>query len=374
MRIRLTSSLLLIFLTGSVFGEVNKNSLNKINQTIQEIQKEIQQDSHQYQKLEQILKETEVSIGTLDQEINTLNHNITDTQKRLNTLHLQQSLYEKNLNTEENFLSEELAALYVFERHHYLPSLLNQKSTHDLQRKISYFKYLNRAHLASIDQIQITLAALEENEQHIAQENTRLTAAFHQKKIQQQQLETLQAEKNKILSVLENDISHKEEELSALQKNKRRLETLIASLDEKSKTPIQPPIPFVNMQGNFRWPTSGKIVQTFGAPLGHSELNSTGVVIEAPKGNDVYALYPGKVVFADWLKGFGLLTIIDHGDGYMTLYARNNSLYHKVGDFVNKGELIAKVGNSGGYTQNGLYFEIRKNGQPVNPALFCKAS
>jgi len=128
---------------------------------------------------------------------------------------------------------------------------------------------------------------------------------------------------------------------------------------------------FVNLQGKLHWPTVGDVATRFGTELGDSKLKYNGVLIQAPQGQPVHAIYNGRVIFANWLQGLGLLLIIDHGNGYMSLYGHNEALYKKVGDIVKPNDLIAAVGNSGAPGPTGLYFEIRHNGQPINPEQWC---
>jgi septal ring factor EnvC (AmiA/AmiB activator) len=130
-------------------------------------------------------------------------------------------------------------------------------------------------------------------------------------------------------------------------------------------------IAFTSLQGKLSWPTAGKVLTHFGAELGDSNLKYNGVLIQAPAGQPIHAIYAGRVIFANWLQGLGLLLIIDHGNGYMSLYGHNAALYKKVGDSVKPNDLIASVGDSGVPGPIGLYFEIRHNGQPVNPDAWC---
>jgi septal ring factor EnvC (AmiA/AmiB activator) len=132
-------------------------------------------------------------------------------------------------------------------------------------------------------------------------------------------------------------------------------------------------VPFSRLKGKLPWPVQGKLAARYGANRKAESLTWRGVVIDAEEGREVKAIYNGRVVFADWMRGFGLLLIVDHGNGYMSLYGHNQSLYKNVGDVVRKGEAVATVGNSGGRETPGLYFEIRHNGVPDNPVLWCRA-
>jgi septal ring factor EnvC (AmiA/AmiB activator) len=128
--------------------------------------------------------------------------------------------------------------------------------------------------------------------------------------------------------------------------------------------------PFHSRKGKLRWPARGRLAQRFGAPRSGG-LRWRGVMIEAQEGGEVRAVSQGRIAFSDWMRGFGLLLIIDHGDGYMSLYGHNQTLYKEVGEWVDTGEVVALLGASGGRTESGLYFEMRHKGRPINPVHWC---
>ena len=129
---------------------------------------------------------------------------------------------------------------------------------------------------------------------------------------------------------------------------------------------------FAGLRGKLKWPSRGRLANRYGSRRKEGKLKWQGVMIKAPEGTEVTAISHGRIAFSDWLRGFGLLTIIDHGDGYMSLYGGNQSLYKEVGDWVEAGDVIASVGNSGGHRETALYFEIRHNGKPTNPLKWCR--
>ena len=269
-------------------------------------------------------------------------------------------------------LAQEIKTLYYLGNHSYLKTLLTQSGDTQFSQNMTYFRYLNQSRLQSMQQMQQTLKAIQQNQTKLKVQAAQLQKVLNAKEIQQQKLLALQSSRNKILVALKAKIDDQQQTLNNLQQNKKRLQQLVEKLREEKQTPVQPPLPFNKMQHQLNWPVKGKIEQHYGESVENSQLTASGVVIAAKQGTYIHAIYPGKVIFSDWLKGFGLLIIIDHGNGYMSLYGRNNALYHQVGDFVNKGEVIASVGKSGGYQQSGLYFEIRKNGDPLNPEAWCR--
>ena len=164
-------------------------------------------------------------------------------------------------------------------------------------------------------------------------------------------------------------IKTRQQRLAILEKNKIHLESTLKSLSQKSNAWTDDYA--VLKRGKLPWPAKGRILSSFGRSISSSELKSTGVLIQAPMGRKVRAVMPGKVIFSRWMRGYGLLIIVDNGHGYMTLYGRNESLYKKRGDVIKRGEIISAVGNSGGYQKSALYFAIRHNAKPVNPSKWC---
>lgn len=348
-------------------------SLDAINQSIQKIQNELNQDDIKRSQLEKTLQQAEISAGSLNNDLMELNQELIKEQALLLRLKSAQRDNQGKLQNQQQDLANEIKTLYYLQNHNYFETLLNQSNVETLSRNMTYFKYFNQSRLEHIQEIQHTLTQIKQQRTQIQQQSANLQIMQQAKLQRQAQLKTLQQARKTILDKLNQQILSSQQTLKELEKNKARLQNLFDNLSSTTitQTPIQPPLPFEGMKGKLPWPTQGKITTHFGQAIGNSQLTSTGVVILAPQGQHVYAIYPGKVIFANWLKGFGLLMIVNQGNGYMTLYGRNDSLYHKVGDFVNSGDLLATVGDSGGYDQTGLYFEIRENGNPIDPEGWC---
>jgi septal ring factor EnvC (AmiA/AmiB activator) len=201
-----------------------------------------------------------------------------------------------------------------------------------------------------------------------------LTALQEEQRQQAAQLEVQRQNREQVLVQLNTQLDNQGGELKHLQTDEKQLQALVRSLQELlSDIPVEASQqkPFKALKGQLRWPARGQLVKRFGSLRGNSGLKWQGVLIEAPEGGQVRAVSKGRVAFADWMRGFGLLLIIDHGDGYMSLYGQNEALYKEVGEWVDSGEVVATLGASGGQTEAGLYFEIRHNGHPVNPLSWC---
>jgi septal ring factor EnvC (AmiA/AmiB activator) len=200
-------------------------------------------------------------------------------------------------------------------------------------------------------------------------------ALLDRQRSQRDALETSRRERGELLADLNRDIHNTKQRLSQLKEDEQSLQELVKRLRRalaEIPSPRGPGKSFAQLKGRLRLPAEGAIAARFGMPRQVGQLKWQGILIDAPDGADVNAVAAGRVVFADWLRGFGLLLIIDHGDGYMSLYGYNQGLHKNVGDSVKAGELIATVGNSGSHSQSGLYFEIRHQGSPVDPLLWCK--
>jgi septal ring factor EnvC (AmiA/AmiB activator) len=261
---------------------------------------------------------------------------------------------------------------------------------------LTYYDYLNRARVDRIGEIDRKLAEIDVLQQAIAQQAEALEDLHNQRAGQLQALQESKASRRQILVKLGAEINTKQQRLEALLQNERNLSELVIKLrralaaipPEPAPAPAPssaPPsrsatgpapkdgAPFARYKGRLSWPARGKITARYGSSRQVGALTWRGVMIGAEEGGDVKAIYRGRVAFADWLRGFGLLIIIDHGDGYMSLYGHNQNLARGVGDWVERGDVIATVGNSGGEDSAGLYFEIRHNGVPDNPLQWCRA-
>ena len=162
--------------------------------------------------------------------------------------------------------------------------------------------------------------------------------------------------------------------MSNLETSRGRIENLLKSLGELlADIPTSPSEnqPFVSQKGKLPWPVNGRFLNNFGQPKNYGDLKWNGVLIKAELGTPVRVVSHGRVAFSDWLQGFGFITIVDHGDGYMSLYGHNESLFKQTGDWVQAGEVIATAGDSGGQPTSGVYFEIRSRGKPINPSKWC---
>jgi septal ring factor EnvC (AmiA/AmiB activator) len=247
--------------------------------------------------------------------------------------------------------------------------LLSQESPATLGRMLVYFDYYNRARTEQIAAVSAELAKLDELESATAHAEEQLAALEAKQASELKALERSRDDRRAAVAKLDAEIRDANAAASKLRNEERRLSEVVKRLAELSSDfPVDNEQPFARSKGKLAWPVQGRLAGDYGQPRGAGgPVKWTGVLLEANAGTPVKAVYHGRVAFADWLQGLGLLVIVDHGGGYMSLYGHNEVLLKESGDWVEPGETIAQVGDSGGQARPGLYFEIRYNGEPVNP-------
>lgn len=357
-----------------IFATDTPKNLSQIQTQIQNLKQDLTAQQSSREQLLQTLQQTETSLGQLNAAHKKTTTELHKQQTILSSLQRQQLQYQKSLAQQQQRIAQQIHAAYLLGQQNYLKMLLNQQDPTQVNRNLTYYRYFIRERLDLINQLNATLQLLATNQQEITQHTENLTSLLAEQQQQILQIKTSQQQRREVLLQLDTAITSKNQQLTILQANKQALESVVQKLQS------QPTIPnvhwadygsFSHAQGKLNWPTKGKIISRFNSPIDNSELKANGVVITAKQGQNVYAVAPGKVIFSQWLAGYGLLLIIDHGHNFMTLYGRNASLNKAVGDNVAAGELLATVGNSGGYSQPSLYFEIRQQGKPLNPEKWC---
>jgi septal ring factor EnvC (AmiA/AmiB activator) len=279
----------------------------------------------------------------------------------------------EQVDSQKHVLELQVKAAYGMGRNEKLKVMLNQQDSALSGRVMVYYDYLNKVRLKEISKINQDLQQLRELETKKRKETALLEGKLEKRKLQRAVLLETKAERKALLVKLKRQFASKNQQLSRFKASEKRLKSLISSLQQTTDDfPFEEGAvkAFAKLKGKLPWPTKGRLVKKFGAR--RSDSTWDGVLIKAKEGANIRVVTRGRVVYADWLRGYGLLTIIDHGKGYMTLYAFNQSLYKTVGDWVEAGTIIAAVGQSGGQTDAGLYFGIRKKGKPVNPVKWCR--
>ncbi len=345
---------------------------NPLTTKIKQLQYALFHERQQDTDLHQQLKATEMTLATLAQDIAHITQLQVSEQLELTHLQKKQQDEQTRLSRQRDTLANQVRAAYELGKLNEIKILLNQENSNTLSRHLGYYRYLTQKRVELINESKQTLLSLTQTMQAITQHQQELQHLLAQKQQQQKKQEFTQKLRQQLIAQLNFEVQTKQQQLSALLENQQGLQNAIDQIQKQPVNITAAYQPFSKQQGNLPWPATGNIIGHFGTPIDESDQHLAGVIIKAPLGSPIRAISSGKVVFANWLRGFGLLVIIDHGGGYMSLYGRNQALYTKLGNKVKSGDLIAAIGNTGGYQSSSLYFEIRQNGTPVNPSLWCR--
>lgn len=334
-----------------------QNQLKQLDAQIKSLQQTLNSAHDKRGVLNKELSETEKQIGECVLKLRSIQNDINVTEHKISGLQDQVNQLNKELQTQQQLLANHIRARYQMGEYQPIKLLINQDDPNKVSRILTYYQYIVKSRQQLIDQIDTTRKNLSDSKEKLRTELTankqlKIELTQHQEKLHQNK-----GYHTALIQSLNHEIQNKQNTLQDAKKNKENLARLLKSLSQQSVT--QASKPFSQMRKKLPLP-----VQTQGRSF--QKMNQ-GVTFFAEEGAVVTAVYPGKVVFSDWLKGYGLLLIIDHGQGFMTLYAHNQSLFKRKGQYVNQNEQIASVGHSGGIKQNGLYFEIRLKGKAIPP-------
>lgn len=358
--------------TIAVAGDNHTTSLKTINKKIAHVKADLDKAKKKRSHLEHLLKSVEVSLGKTAKSLSHTQTQLHQQKTILKKLHKKARHYQHKLKKQQHLLSKQLQSAYILGRQPYLKLLLDQHQTAQTSRLLTYYEYISQRHIKTIKSLTSTLEKLDHTEQALHQHTQKLKKLQHQQQQDQRKLTQKRNERRDVISKINSDISTKHQKLLQLESNKKQLEDTIRQIDREARSQAAEVKDFYRLRHHLPWPTNGTVLDYFGEQIQHSELHWSGVLIKAPKGQAVHAIANGKVVFAKWLAGYGLLIIVNHGHGYMSLYGRNHSIRVKVGDVVLKGEKIATVGQSGGHSKPSLYFGLRHKGKALNPATWCQ--
>ncbi len=354
-------------------SEQTRQELEEIKTQIKSIQKRLDKTRKQYGNAAESLKKTEKRINSAAKILRATQRQINQQEGELSSSRKREKLLLDDKAKHQQILAHQLRSAYSSGRQEYLKLLLNQEEPARLGRIIAYYDYLNRARTESIKQLGKTLVELTEVRQGIEANLKELAVLERSQKEEQSRLISLKGQREKEVAQLAKNIASEDKKLTNLRENEEELESLLRQMQKALEEIIQQKNldGLQSMKGKLSWPVKGKIGLNYGETINRG-IRSNGIRIDAKEGLEVAAVHHGRVVFSDWLRGFGLLTIIDHGQGYMSLYGYNQSLFKDVGDWVEAGELIATVGQSGGQRSPGLYFEIRFQGKPSDPKRWIR--
>ncbi len=286
-----------------------------------------------------------------------------------------QSALEVQRDEQQHAIKAALVDAYKQGKQNRVKLILNQQDPAEVERLLKYYEYINKARQKKIDAYLATLQGIVESKaaQEAAAKKVAAQAEILQSELKQ--LESAQEERKVAINELGKRIGSDADTLANQELERNRLQSLLNEI-EREVADIQLPsyegLPFANQKGRMAWPVDGKALNKFGKRKPDSRVRWQGLLMEANEGDDIRAIHDGRVVYADWFAGQGLMLLIDHGERFMSLYAHNSTILKQTGELVSAGEPIATVGNSGGQSETGLYFEIRSKGKPVDPADWCR--
>lgn len=389
---------LLILVVGVAFAPpvsaAPQKELKELRGRIENLQKQLDTAEASKSSAADSLRESEQAISQINRKLHDLSLRQQDTAAALKDLNARTADTRHAIQNRQDQLAKLVYQQYIHGRQDYLKLLLNRQDPNDIARDLHYYTYISRAQANLIQGLQDDLRQLDQLTAETRAKSDTLAQIQTEQANQKRQLEKEQENRKAVLSRLSQQISGQRKELSRLKENEKQLTALVERLARAaaqaaraarakarvhagsksegiSNTRVPDAafagIPFSDLKGKLRLPVVGELTNRFGGPREDTGTPWKGLFIKAREGQPVKAIASGRVVFADWLRGFGNLIIVDHGDGYMSLYADNESLYKQVGEQVKAGDTIATVGNSGGNPQTGLYFELRHESKPLDP-------
>jgi murein hydrolase activator len=372
---RVISVILALLLASSTLAgeQEDRIKLKTISQDIAKLQQSIKGSSKQQDSLNKALRKAELASADINLKINSLETTLKSLNTELTQLHHEQTTLEASRKSQQAMISKQVAAAYHLGSEEPIKLLLNQENPDKISRTLKYYDYFLRARGEKLSRYRETLTSLNNVETSISDRQLALSTTRDALKQEHQNLTERQQVRRDVLAQLNKQLSRSKQTLNKLNTERSRLESVLKSLQESIAKLSLPETeqPFVGQKGRLSWPVSGRLSKYFGAHR-NASITWNGWLLNAAEGSPVNTIHHGRVIFSNYLRGHGLLMIIDHGDGYMSLYAHNQVLLKETGEWVLTGETIAKVGNSGGREKHALYFEIRHNGKPTNPKHWLK--
>lgn len=369
----------IVFLFSLLIGPLMQTSwadeeadLAKLQQEIRKLQQWLKETESEHDKLNDALKKSDEKIGALAKKIDATRTQLNAERARLKKLQAEQKQLRFLKSEQKQQLAKQLTGAQKLGNQGSIKVLLNQDDPQQISRMLKYYEYFNEARMESIQTLIENLKRLNNIENEILTQQNKLVQTENHLLKKNKLLNNEKKQHKQLLASLEKRRQQKSSVLSQKQKDQKRLQQLITEVATLLDNSVrkQDARPIRALKGKLPRPTKGRIVKAYGNYNAQARNKWQGWLIKGYEGSAIKAVHHGRIVFSDWLRGFGLLLIVDHGDGYLSLYARNQSLLKSVGDWVYQGENIATLGSSGGFKEPRLYFEIRHNGKPQDPAAW----
>jgi septal ring factor EnvC (AmiA/AmiB activator) len=365
----LRSALLILLLLAGTAHASHKDDLEKLRKRIAALQQEFEKTSASKSEVADSLRKSERAISNSKRRLHELAQQQQTENGELSRLQQRASATEKDIQAQRVTLGRLIYQRYLEGGEQaYLMMLLNNSDPNRVAREFRYFEYVAQDQAAALQSLQEGLARLHKVTEQVNQKRGQLSALRAEAQDQQRHLEQEKRERQQVLRRISLQLKQQRREIGRLQRDENRLSRLVENLAGVLPDAHTGKMPFSALKGKLLMPVKGSLRNRFGARRPESNMTWTGWFVRARASQPVRAVAAGHVVYADWLRGFGNLLIIDHGQGYMSLYGYNETLYKQVGDTLHAGDIIADVGSSGGSADSGLYFELRFKGKPFDPA------
>jgi septal ring factor EnvC (AmiA/AmiB activator) len=372
--LRILAALFLLFCAGMALSQDSpakaEAELKAVRAQIDKVRAQMARDAGRRDKLSRELEETEKSVSDARGELDGLRREIAENAARRAELGGKRRKQEAALERDREALAGQIRAAHMIGDREPLKLLLNQRDPAQAGRVLAYYQYFGRARAGQIAAINEHLAEIAALDAELATEEQRLAALEESQRAEISKLQSARERRGRALKTLEVEAKNRARELDRLKEQQGGLEKLVRelrrALERIDQFPTDSKDAFAKLRGKLAWPVSGRLQASYGQTRAGG-MKWDGLLVSGTQGSPVRAVYHGRVVYADWLSGLGLLTILDHGDGYLSLYGHNERLYKEVGEKVSAGDTLATMGDSGGRQSPALYFEIRKAGRPIDP-------
>lgn len=373
MIVLLRFTLLATLLLAGAAQATQQDDLEKLRKRISALQQDFDKTNESKSEAADNLRESERAISNSNRKLHELAQQQQVANHELGQLQLRAATMNRELQGQQAMLGRLLYQQYLDGgEQEYLKLLLNNDDPNQVARELRYYEYIARNRAATLKSLRSGLTKLQAVTDQARKKSDEITSLQAEERDQKQHLEQDKHARQQILTKISLQMKQQRREIGRLQRNENRLSQLVEKLAHVLPNDQPGSSPFKSLKGKLALPVKGKVSNKFGARRPESTMAWTGWFLRTAPRQPVKAVAAGRVVYADWLRGFGNLLIIDHGQGYMSLYGNNETLYKQVGDSLRGGDLIAAVGSSGGNADSGLYFELRFEGKPFDPGKWVR--
>ncbi|MCB4436744.1 peptidoglycan DD-metalloendopeptidase family protein [Alteromonas sp. McT4-15] len=365
----------LMLVSGSVVAQdedpsAQREKLAELQAELRARQQVLENSKASAQELEDVLKASELEIAKVAKALALTKQSLNDVEQEQSQLQAEQSELKTAIRKQQSLLSSQLKSAFMAGHYDYAKMLFYQDDARTFERVITYYQYVAKARQKEIESFRGNVARLEEVNEALEEKALALVNLQKDQENQRAVLITRQDDRKTTLKKINQTIASENQKIASLQADEKALKDAIEAARlaaERAAREAKISLDgLAKLKGKLKAPVDGRIRNLFGNRR-QGQVRWKGIIIDGAEGDPVNSIAPGKVLYADWLRGFGLVSIIDHGDGYMSVYGHNQALLKQVGDEVRSGERIALVGRSGGQEYPNLYFEIRHKGKALNP-------